>query len=97
MVFCAQFQWIISLHYIFNVTYSKNVKAGMAFIQQSLLKIFKREKIPPKGFTLSSQELLSELYLLVYQCLHRLNFPYPADIYQLKVNNKNHRTRYANG
>ena len=67
----------------------------MAFIQQTLLKIFKSEKIPPKGFTLSSQELLSELYLLVYQCLHRLHLP--ADIYQLKVNNKNHRTRYANG
>ena len=34
---------MILLYYVFNFTYSKNVKASTAFIQRSLLKIFKNK------------------------------------------------------
>ena len=49
MIFYEQLQRITSLHFVFNVTCSANVKPNVAFVKRILLEIFESKKIPHKN------------------------------------------------
>ena len=50
--FVQGFTLMLALHYIFNVSYSKDIEASMIFFQKMFLEISGNLKIPTKVLTL---------------------------------------------
>ena len=50
--FVQDFTLMLALHYIFYVSYSKDIKASMIFFQRMFFKILDNLKIPTKVLTL---------------------------------------------